>query len=296
MVVKVFLVDALADGLFSGAKAGVVILRHLGQEVFLQALATELGLPVTVYVLPHQEAFMVRYFTPRLEVERADYAALASGQALFGAGLAPVTRPATLLGRGGRQEITRDPQDPDRLALTLQPLDPGAPGAPGAASAELLAAALGLSREDLAGSLAFGRSELALCCREIDLLHRAASALRAAGLPRPCSGLTLSAPLENGPGQAGYVVCSWNAEGEQHEAPVNLGVHAFLAPFWGQRLGGRQLTVHHLASRPCLMRADLLEGSQTVISGLMSTILKADPILPELTQGAALEPTSTPLR
>lgn len=280
MVVKIFLINALVDGLFSGGKAGIIILRHLGQEVFLQALATELGLPVTAYVLPHQEAFMVRYFTPRQEVETADYAALAAAQALFGAGLAPVTRPVTLLGRGGRRQVTRDPQDPARLALTLEP---AVPGPAKALAAEPLAAELGLGREDLAGVLAVGENELAFCCREAAALHRAASAARAAVLSRPCPGLTLSAPLEAGTGQTGYAVCCWNAEGEQRQVPVNLGVHALLAPFWAERLGGRQLVVHHLAERTCLMRADLLEGSRTSISGLMSTILKADPILSELT-------------
>lgn len=279
MVVKIFLINALVDGLFSGGRAGVVILRQLGQEVFLQALAAELGLPVTAYVLPHHEAFMVRYFTPEREVETADYAALATAQALFGAGMAPVTRPVTLLGRGGRHQVSRDPQDPARLALTL---DPPAPGA-GEAAAEQLAAALGLGREDLAGVLPLGQSETAFCCREAEAMHRAASAARAAILACPGAGLTLSAPLEPGTGQAGYAVCAWDAKGEQRQVPVNLSVHARLAPFWAERLGERQLAVHHLAERTCLMRADLVEGSRTRLSGLMSTLIKADPVLSELT-------------
>lgn len=283
MIVKIFLVNALVDGLFSGGKAGVVILRHLGQEVFLQALATEIGLPVTAYVLPHNEAFMVRYFTPQREVDKADYAALAAAQALFGAGKAPVTRPLTLLGRGGPCQIVCDPLDRGRLALNL---DRPASVQPAAQAGDQAAAALGLEPGEIAGLLVVDESELILCCREAGALHRAASAGRGLAPPQPFSGLTLSAPLEtiSGGGEAGYALCSFNRWGEQVEVPVDLSPHAVLAPFWAERLNQRRLTVHHLADRTCLFRAETAEDKTVTVSGLeMSTILRADPVLDELT-------------
>lgn len=282
MIVKIFLVNALVDGLFSGGKAGVVILRHLGQEVFLQALATEMGLPVTAYVLPYNEAFMVRYFTPQREVENADYAALAAAQALFGAGMAPVTRPLTLLGHGGRRQIVCDPLDQGRLALEL---DRPASVQAAAQTGDQAVAALGLDAGEIAGLMAVGESELIICCRETGPLHQAASAGRGLIPPEPFSGLTLSAPLEaaSGDGEAGYALCSFNQLGEQVEVPVDLSPHAILAPFWAERLNQRRLTVHHLADRTCLFRAETAEDGTVTVSGLMNTILRADPVLDELT-------------
>lgn len=291
MIVKIFLVNALVDGLFSGGKAGVVILRHLGQEVFLQALATEMGLPVTAYVLPYNEAFMVRYFTPWREVEQADYAALAAAQALFGAGLAPVTRPLTLLGRGGRRQIVYDALDRGRLTLSL---DPPASASPAAQAGNQTAAALGLEPDEIVGLLAIGESELIICCREADRLHQTAAAGRALVPPGPFSGLTLSAPLAavSGGGEAGYALRSFNRRGEQVEAPVNLSPHAVLAPFWAGRLGRQRLTVHHLAERTCLFRAETAESGEVKVSGLMNTIFRADPVLDELTGELPLDLSS----
>lgn len=281
MIVKVFLVNALVDGLFSGGKTGVVILRHLGQEVFLQALATEMGWPVTAYVLPYNEAFMVRYFTPQREVDNADYAALATAQALFGAGMAPVTKPLTLLGRIGRRQIVADPLDRGRLALSL---DRPTSVLPAAQAGDEAVTALGLEPEEIAGLLAVGESELILRCREASALHRAVSVGRGLVPPPPFSGLTLSALLEAAPGdeEAGYILCSFNQRGEQVEVPADLSQHAVLAPFWAERLGRRRLTVHHLAERTCLFRAEMSEDSSVTVSGLMSTILRADPVLEEL--------------
>ncbi|MDR1044233.1 MAG: PhzF family phenazine biosynthesis protein [Candidatus Adiutrix sp.] len=280
MIVKIFLINAFTDGLFSGGKAGVVILRHLGQEVFLQALAQEMALPVTAYVLPHHDAFMVRYFTPQREIESADYGALATAQALFGAGLAPDTRPVELLGRGGRRQVFRvGPRADGRLGLSLpQPkADRFSP-----AGESRLSATLGLAPEEVLAAFSLGSEQVLVCCRSLAGLKKVGSGLAALAALAPASRLTLSAALDIG-GRPGYTVRGFDSTGELEEAPLNFEQHAILAPFWSARLAAPKMEVHHQAARPCLLWAEISPPGPVLVSGHLNTIFKADPTLSELT-------------
>ena len=101
MIVKMFLINAFTDGFFSGGRAVVAILRHLAREELLAALAVELNVPVTAYVLPYPDGFGVRYFSPTGELDSGGYATLAAAKVVYLTGLAPPDRPLTLEGRGG---------------------------------------------------------------------------------------------------------------------------------------------------------------------------------------------------
>ncbi|MDR0881300.1 MAG: PhzF family phenazine biosynthesis protein [Candidatus Adiutrix sp.] len=279
MIVKTFLVNAFSDGLFSGGQAGVVILRHLGQEVYLQALAEELGWPVTSYVLPHDDHFMVRYFTPGGEIDRADYAALATGHILYGIGLAPASQPLTLLGRGGRSLVSRDLLTPARLALNL-----GRAGMtrPPAEPDLKLAETLGLPPAEVLSVAQTSRLTM-ICCRnlaDLDLIKAA-----------PVTRLVLSAAMDI-PGGHGYAARCFTPAGELKRFPLELDMHARLAPFWAARLGASRLEIHHLAARPGLLWAEAPPGGsegEVLVSGYLKTIVKGEPVLEELTHDSSPE-------
>lgn len=273
MIVKLFLTNVFADGLFSGGKAAVAILRHLGQEVFLQALAEEMALPVTAYVLPRQDRFAVRYFTPEKEVESADYAALAVARALVSVGLTPAHKPVRLQGAGGVTSVLPG-RDRDSLALALKRLAPlrlqsGPADYPGLAAADNL------------GVQAIDPDNVLICCRDQGALQRLTAAEAAAGLGQH-RRLIFSAPLEAA-GTKGYAVRSFTADGEEEGPPLNLTPHALLAPFWAERLGGGPLEVQRLSRRTALMRAEMHGESVVHISGRVHIIFKADPVMDELT-------------
>ena len=274
MIVKLFLTNVFADGLFSGGKVAVAILRHLGQEVFLQALAEEMSLPVTAYVLPRQDRFVVRYFTPEKEVPSADCAALGVARALLNTGLTPPGKPVRLQGLGGVVGIL---PGHDSLALALKrsvrvQLGPD----------RALIDSLGLPETEVLGVQTMDADMTLICCRSQGTLQGLDASKVAAAVPGPKKRLIFSAPLEAG-GAKGYAVRDFTAAGEDEGPPLNLAPHAVLAPFWAERQGGGPLEVHRLSRRNCLMRAELHGESVVHVSGKAHIIFKADPVMDELT-------------
>lgn len=280
MIVKLFLVNAFADGLFSGGRAGVAILRHLGQEAYLQGLADEIALPLMVYVLPGQDEFMARYFTPKSEIESTAVGALAAAHVIYGAGLAPPDQPVLIHGRGGGgpRKVYRTPGVNDgglSLLIDYRTVEPAVPEE----TAGRLAESLGLTRSDIAFTAMAGPNHLTAGLRDQMKLKNIVSSLAVAAIA-PFRRLALSAPLASADG---YAVRCFSTRSEREEMPVDFDLHGVLAGRWAQDLGRSRLEIHHLASRACRLWAEPSADGTVTVSGQMSTVLKADPTLIELT-------------
>ena len=81
---KIFQVDAFAVALFQGNPAAVVPLTEWLPDAVMQDIAMENNLAETAFIVPAAgEAYdyLIRWFTPTVEVELCGHATLASGQA-----------------------------------------------------------------------------------------------------------------------------------------------------------------------------------------------------------------------
>lgn len=278
MIVKMLLVDACTDGLFSGGRAAVAFLRNLGQEVFLAALADELGFPVTAYILPHQDEFITRCFAPHQgEIDAHNYAALAAAHAIYGVGLAPADKPVTLHGRGGILKLFKEPAQPEG-AVSLHLAHPRtSPATPDVT--DRLRDMLGLNSGNVLMAEYVGADQLVICC----LAHSFMDAMNfdKIGHAFPQTRLTFSAPLESA-SLPGYALRSFSRFGEPENAPMSVAVHAVLGAFWAERLHKTQLEVHYLSPRTSRLRVDKNPGGGFTLSANVNTIFRADPVLKEL--------------
>ncbi len=285
MIVKMLLVDACTDGLFSGGRAAVAILRHLGQEIFLGALADELGFPVTAYILPHQDEFITRCFSPQKgEITAHNFAALAAAHSIYGLGLAPAGKPVVLHGRGGGLSLFKDPAQPEgTISLNLNAVKTTA-AAPEVG--DQLQDRLGLSASDLLKAEYLGADSLLVCCRTMGAME----GLDFSQLRRtfPKTGLTFSAPLDSSFEQ-GYAVRGFSAEARPENVPMSLAAHAALGAFWAAHLKKTRLEVHYLSPRPSRLWISQGSGGALVLSGHVNTVFRADPVLKELSGEAAPE-------
>lgn len=80
---KIFQVDAFTDTLFSGNAAAVCILDKWLSDGLMQSIANENNLAETAFVVPNNELFEIRWFTPTVEVDLCGHATLASAFILF---------------------------------------------------------------------------------------------------------------------------------------------------------------------------------------------------------------------
>src|ERR1041384_8097614 len=83
--IRTFIVDSFTDTPFKGNPAGVCFIgAQLGDERMLQ-IAQELNLSETAFLSPLEsgDAFVIRYFSPKMEIPLCGHATLASARVIF---------------------------------------------------------------------------------------------------------------------------------------------------------------------------------------------------------------------
>jgi PhzF family phenazine biosynthesis protein len=83
MNAKVFIVDSFSAKPFSGNPAGVVALNERMSDAWMQAVAKEINLSETAFVLEQGGRYLLRWFTPTTEVALCGHATLATAYVLF---------------------------------------------------------------------------------------------------------------------------------------------------------------------------------------------------------------------
>jgi len=81
--IPIFQVDAFTNRVFQGNPAAVCLLPEWLADNLMQAIAAENNLAETAFVVPRGNAWHIRWFTPRLEVDLCGHATLASAFVLF---------------------------------------------------------------------------------------------------------------------------------------------------------------------------------------------------------------------
>ncbi len=96
-------VDAFTDTAFGGNPAGVCLLEQPMSDGYMQALANELGIAETAFVLPTAQShtFDLRWFSPLVEIDLCGHATLAAAHAMRERGVVDATGPLTFLTRSG---------------------------------------------------------------------------------------------------------------------------------------------------------------------------------------------------
>ena len=83
MTIPLFHVDAFTDSPFAGNPAAVCILPSWKEDGWLQAVAGEMNLPMTAFLVKHADLFDLRWFTPSVEVDLCGHATLAAAHILW---------------------------------------------------------------------------------------------------------------------------------------------------------------------------------------------------------------------
>jgi PhzF family phenazine biosynthesis protein len=88
MVLPLFHVDAFTDRPFAGNPAAVCLLPSWKTDSWLQAVAREMNLSETAFLVTQPDHFDLRWFTPKIEVDLCGHATLASAHVLWQQGQA----------------------------------------------------------------------------------------------------------------------------------------------------------------------------------------------------------------
>ena len=255
-------VDAFTARSFAGNPAAVIILGREGREdSWMQAVAMEMNLSETAFLVREAEAFHLRWFTPAVEVELCGHATLASAHVLWEEGvLAPGER-ALFRTRSG-------PLAASRTGSWIE-LDFPAKEEERAAAPEDLGKALGVEMRYV------GKNQF-------DYLVEVASEEVVRSM-RPDLGLLSKLPVR------GVMVTSRSKGGEFDfvsrffapasgvpEDPVTGSAHCCLGPYWRKQTGKREFLAYQASSRGGVIRVRVGDNGRVYLAGEAVTVLKGE--------------------
>ncbi|MCB9832925.1 MAG: PhzF family phenazine biosynthesis isomerase [Planctomycetes bacterium] len=249
-------VDVFCERVFGGNPAAVVRLESWLTKDLMQAIAAENNLSETVFCVREGHDFRLRWFTPLAEVDFCGHATLGCARILFDEGEGEGDQ-IRFHSAAGPLTVTREG---DRLVLD-GPCFPVRPEEPTADLAELVG---------LPVVAAFvGGGDLILEVEDEAAVRRARPRLdRIAALEHRAVAVTARG-LE-----ADFVSRFFAPRVGVPEDPATGSLHCVLAPFWGERLGRRELRALQLSARGgemiCRLRDDRVElvaGTRRYLSG-----------------------------
>jgi predicted PhzF superfamily epimerase YddE/YHI9 len=252
---QVYVVDAFTAVPFRGNPAGVVLLDHWRDDVWLQQVAAEMRHSETAFAVPRADEgeWDLRWFTPAAEVDLCGHATLATAHIL--------ARPAVFHTRSGKLTCDRTP---DGWIEMNFPADPAAPLTPD----PLLRQALGHTEIVAAGR---GVSDVIVEVPDVATVRDLAPDLEAV-VHLGGRGLIVTA-FDGG----AFSRCFYPAVGVP-EDPVTGSAHCTIAGWWHTRRGVTEFVAEQLSARTGTLRVRH-EGTRVRLSGQAVTVWQGETTL-----------------
>ena len=108
MTLPLFQVDAFTDQPFAGNPAAVCVLDAEEEGAWLQAVAAELRMPATAFVVPAEGEWRLRWFTAATELELCGHGTLAAAHVLWETGMSDPGTSVAFQTPAGEIRVIRD--------------------------------------------------------------------------------------------------------------------------------------------------------------------------------------------
>jgi len=229
---RYFQVDSFAERPFAGNPAGVCVLQAWPAEAMMQAVAAEVAMPATAFLVRDGTDYGLRWFTPAVEEAMCGHGTLAAAWVVMER-LEPGRKEVTFRTPAGPLTVTRDQGRfvLDLPARAIAPCDapPGLAEAIGAQPREVLRGASYIAVLEDSDAVAAIQPHFS----RIAALDLPGVIVTAPGKPHGCDFASrYFAPAKGIP-----------------EDAVTGSLHAQLVPFWAARFGRATLTARQLSAR-----------------------------------------------
>ena len=261
-MIRLHLIDAFADGPFTGNPAGVTLLEGTPPpDTWCQSVAMELNQAETAFITRQPEGFGLRWFTPMAEVELCGHATLAAAHYLWETGALAPEAPARFHTHSGLLTASRDGDG--WITLDFPAIHSVAEDPP-----PTVAAALGSPvREVLRGAFDL------LCLLQDAAAVRSLTPDLGAIAQWDVRGVIATAPTDRD-GVDFVSRCFFPALGVA-EDPVTGSAHCALAPYWAQVLGRTVLVGEQASRRGGHVRCEVV-GNRVRLAGRAVTTLRGE--------------------
>jgi PhzF family phenazine biosynthesis protein len=233
MTIPLFHVDAFADGPFTGNPAAVCLLDSWREKRWLHAVAREMNLSETAYLVKQPDHFDLRWFTPTIEVDLCGHATLASAHVLWQQGQATGSE----IRFSTRSGILRAIRQGDDIELDF-PLKPEEEATPPAGLLEALGVAARYVGKNQFDYLVEVESEAVLRSLSPDFKRLAAA---------PVRGIIVTSGSADP--RFDFVSRFFAPGAGVDEDPVTGSAHCCLGDFWRKRLGKTEFVAFQASAR-----------------------------------------------
>ncbi|MEP6646140.1 MAG: PhzF family phenazine biosynthesis protein [Saprospiraceae bacterium] len=244
----IYQIDAFTDKLFGGNPAAVIPLDIWPDDHLMQSIALENNLAETAFVVPEEEHYRIRWFTPTVEVDLCGHATLASAFVMF----EELSYPGDTIkfqSRSGWLSVTRN----DSWLTMDFPMDKISPldittAMKRCSTANILEAYQGVS------DYMFVLSDQ----KAVKESHFDLSAIEALGH----RGIIFTSEGKDVDFVSRFFAPAFGIP----EDPVTGSTHTTLTPYWAGRIGKKNLTARQVSSRGGYLRCEL-RSDRVLISG-----------------------------
>lgn len=227
-----FQVDAFTEKAFAGNSACVVILDGWIDDSILLSIARENAVAETAFLMPHDDRFQLRWFTPDIEIDLCGHATLAAGHIVL-SHLAPETEIATFETMSGELQVERHGS---MYCMDL-------PSRPPTEAKLPLSIAESLSHPPL--EVLKGRDYILVYREESEVANLQINREQFDRINLDPGGVAVTAPGND----CDFVSRFFTPQATILEDPVTGSAHCSLAPFWGNRLGKTELDAQQISAR-----------------------------------------------
>ncbi len=263
----IFTVDAFTDAAFKGNPAAVCLLdeaRPSDKDAgWMLNVAAEMNLAETAFLVPREDGYDLRWFTPTVEIPLCGHATLASAHILWQTGKLKADETARFHTMSGWLTAKRIG---DLIELDFPALDSYAADVP-----EELIAALGAqptSAKLIKDATGRDRNYLAEFAeaKTVRDLHPAFMQLRS--LPY---GVIVTAQSDTPEFDfiSRYFASAYGID----EDPVTGSAHCALTPYWSAKLGKTEMMAYQASARGGQMQV-VLQGDRVLMRGHAVTVVK----------------------
>lgn len=254
---NLYQVDAFTNKVFGGNPAAVIPMDQWPPDHLMQSIAAENNLAETAFIVPEENDYRIRWFTPSVEVDLCGHATLASAYVMF----TEIGYPHDTIrfqSKSGWLAVTREDSwlTLDFPADVLKPVEVSHEMQK-CTTANILEAYKG--RSDYLWVLADQKS--------VKESHFDIHAIHALGQ----RGVIVTSQGDDVDFVSRFFAPAYGI----NEDPVTGSAHTSLTPYWSNRLGKKNLTARQLSARGGFLKC-VYNGDRVMISGQAVLYMKGE--------------------
>ncbi len=264
----IYQVDSFTNKPFAGNPAGVCILPEERDARWMQAVANEMNLSETAFLVKGNDGYDLRWFTPVAEVELCGHATLASAHILWETGLLKPGEQARFHTLSGllTAQCQGDWYEMDFPAKSETPVE-----AP-ASLIEALGVGAGVGVEMEVKNITANQFDFLVEVASESMVREMQPDFTRLG-KLPVRGVIVTSRASAG--NYDFVSRFFAPAVGVNEDPVTGSAHCFLSPYWSQRLGRNELVGYQASARGGVVKVRL-DGDRVHLGGQAVTVLRGE--------------------